>query len=92
MEEMKSRSLYKYYRHRRRAESFLRESCSSGSLAYYRDYEDAKVRGDRNEGTARYTPENGLVLNNLTQGTTMTVSGHSFTATANQGRDFRLLP
>ncbi len=58
------------------------------SLAYFRDYEDQNVRGDRAEGTAIYRPEGGLVVNNLTQKTTFTLPDHAFASTANQEEIF----
>jgi hypothetical protein len=42
------------------------------TLAYFRDNEDA-VRGDEYEGTSKFLPDGGLLVNNLTQGTTITL-------------------
>jgi len=43
------------------------------TLSYFQDYEDAQVRGDKNEGVLRYSGLDGLLVNNLT-------TGHSFKA------------
>jgi hypothetical protein len=58
------------------------------SLSYFRDLEDENVREDPNEGTAVFRPETGLVVNNLTQGTTLTLPGHAFESSANQEEIF----
>ena len=78
------RSLYKYYTERKWAEVFLDGELLFRSLAYFRDYEDKDIRGDKNEGTAIFRPEGGLVVNNLTQGRILTLPRHFFTSTANQ--------
>ncbi|HEX6858800.1 MAG TPA: hypothetical protein VF138_01175 [Caulobacteraceae bacterium] len=56
-------SIYKYVT----AECFARALIEKGqlylqSLAYFRGYEDAEVRGDSNDGKLRYQPEPGLTL------------------------------
>lgn len=79
---MRSRRLYKYYTDRRWAEAFLSGKLSFRSLAYFRDFEDKDIRADQNEGTAVYRPEGGLVVNNLTQGTTFTLPGYAFESSA----------
>ena len=66
------RSLYKYFTEQKYAEAFLDGQMLFRSLAYFRDYEDA-VRGDEYEGTSKYRPAGGLIVNNLTQGTTFTL-------------------
>jgi hypothetical protein len=66
------RSLYKYFSEQKHAEAFVSGEMLFRSLAYFRDYEDA-VRGDQYEGTSNYRPVGGLVVNNLTQGTTFTL-------------------
>jgi len=38
------------------------------SLSYFQDYEDAQVRGDKNEGVLRYSGQDGLLINNVTTG------------------------
>jgi hypothetical protein len=45
----------------------MRGSLRFRSLAYYRDYEDGKVRGDDNEGTSIFRPEGGLRISNETR-------------------------
>jgi hypothetical protein len=82
------RSLYKYFSERKWAEAFLRGEVLFRSLSYFRDYEDRNVREDRNEGTAIFRPEGGLVVNNITQGTTITLPGHAFESLANQEEIF----
>ena len=84
----RQRSLFKYYAERRWAEAFLDGELLFRSLAYFRDYEDGRIRGDRNEGRALYKPQDGLVAKNLTQGTTVTLPAHAFTSTAKQGEIF----
>lgn len=56
-------SIYKYVS----AEGFARALIEKGqlclrSLAYFRAYEDASVRGDPHDGKLRYEPESGLAL------------------------------
>jgi len=85
---MGDRSLYKYFSERKWAESFLRGEVLFRSLSYFRDYEDKNVREDQNEGTAIFRPEGGLVVNNLTQGTTFTIPGHALESSANREEIF----
>jgi len=66
------RSLYKYFSELKYAEAFLDGEMLFRSLAYFRDSEDA-VRGDEYEGTSKFLPDGGLVVNNRTQGTTFTL-------------------
>src|SRR5512134_3388537 len=75
---MVRRSLYKYYSDRRWAEKFLDGKPLFRSLSWFRDYEDNNVREDENEGTAVFRPQGGLVVNNLTQGSTFTLPHHAF--------------
>ena len=86
--EMRRRSLYKYYSERKWAEEFLGGKLLFRSLAYFRDYEDQNVREDQNEGTALFRPEGGLIVNNLTQGKTLTLPDHAFVSGANQEEIF----
>ena len=85
---MRRRNLYKYFSERKWAEAFLRGEVLFRSLSYFRDYEDKNVRGDRNEGTAIFRPDAGLVVNNLTQGTTFTLAGHALESAANHEEIF----
>ena len=78
------RSLYKYYSDRKWAEAFLDGELLFRSLSYFRDYEDKKVRGDQNEGTAIFRPEGGLIVHNQTQGKTFTLPRHAVESAANQ--------
>jgi len=57
-------------------------------LAYFRDYEDENVRRDKNEGTSVFRPAGGLLINNLTQGTSFTLPNSAFESTANQEEIF----
>jgi hypothetical protein len=71
-----------------RAEDFLDGSFRFSTLAYFRDYEHDDARGDINEGSAVYRPDDGLVINNLTQGKTFTLRDHSFQSGAPQAEIF----
>lgn len=77
-------SLYKYFTERKWAEAFLDGAVLFRSLAYFHDYEDQNVRSDRNEGTAIYRPQDGLVIHNQTQEKTFRWADSAFEATANQ--------
>jgi hypothetical protein len=52
------------------------------------DYEDARVRGDRNEGTAQHRTPGGLSGYNHTQGMPWALPHHAFTSSANPGEIF----
>jgi hypothetical protein len=84
---MRRRSLYKYFSERKWAEAFINGEVLFRSLSYFRDYEDNKVREDENEGTSIFRPEGGLIVNNLTQGTTFTLPG-AFESAAKQEEIF----
>jgi hypothetical protein len=81
-------SLYKYYSEKKWAESFLDGELLFRSLSYFRDLEDENVRQDQNEGTAVFRPEDGLIINNLTQGKTSLFPGYAFESAANQEEIF----
>ena len=66
-------SLYKYYSTRKWADAFLDGELRFNSLAYFRDFEDVQVRGDKNEGKMIFRPEDGLVITNQAQGWTRTI-------------------
>lgn len=53
------------------------------SLSYFRDYEDAQVRGDEFEGTRLHRPQNGLEIT-LTATQEKIVLPHSFESTASE--------
>ena len=80
--------LFKYFSERKWAEAFLEGQVLFRSLSYFRDYEDESVRSDQNEGTARFRPIGGLIINNQTQGTTFTLPGHPFESVARQDEIF----
>ena len=85
---MRRRSLYKYFSERKWAEAFIKGEVLFRSLSYFRDYEDNNVREDQNEGTSIFRPEGGLIVNNLTKGTTFTLPRHSFESAAKQEEIF----
>ena len=60
--------LYKYYPERKWAEAFLDGEIFFRTLSFFRDYEDANIRKDQNEGVSSYRPPVGLVGYNHTQG------------------------
>jgi hypothetical protein len=78
---MARRRLYKYFDSMQWAEQFhQRGSMQFSTLAYFRDHEEAEVRGDANEGTAMLRPVGGLRIRNHTQGRDMMASGVEFKA------------
>ena len=79
--------LYKYFSQRNWAERFVDGELLFRSLSYFRDYKD-QIRGDRNEGSSIFSPENGLVINNETQGKTTILLGHAFESTVRQDEIF----
>jgi hypothetical protein len=65
----RGRRLYKYFTEQKWADAFLDSGAMRfRSLAYFRDYEDAEVRGDQNESIAILRPSGGLAGRNRTQG------------------------
>jgi hypothetical protein len=80
--------LYKYFDEKRWAEAFLDGDLLFRSLAYFRDHEDADIRGDYNEGTMLYRSTEGLVITNKTQGTQFTLSGWTFESEVKGGEIF----
>jgi hypothetical protein len=74
--------LYKYYPERKWAEAFLEGEILFRALSFFRNYEDANVRKDRNEGVSRYRPPYGLVGYNHTQGRSFTLPNHGFESSA----------
>lgn len=76
-------SLYKYI-----PEQYVSDFVHSGavlfrSLSYYRDYEDAQVRGDEFEGTKLFRPQQGLEVT-LTSTNEKILLPHSFESAANE--------
>jgi hypothetical protein len=84
----RTRRLFKYCSEKKWAESFLDGCVFFNSLAYFRDYEEAEVRGDRNEGVSVYRPNDGLLITNQTQGTRFAIPNSAFEVTANQEEIF----
>jgi hypothetical protein len=80
---MRRRHLYKYFSEIEWAERFLYGDVLFRSLAYFRDYEDAEVRGDKNEGTSIYRPSGGLTITNKTKGVSFTIPNSAFESSAN---------
>lgn len=85
---MRRRTLYKYFSERKWAEAFLNGEVLFRSLSYFRDLEDNNVRQDQNEGVAIFRPEGGLIINNITQKTTLTLPGHAVESAAKQEEIF----
>jgi len=78
---MARRRLYKYFDSMHWAEEFVSKgSMKFSTLASFRDYEEAEVRGDTNEGTAILRPAGGLKIWNQTRGGELTVSAAEFHA------------
>lgn len=76
-------SLYKYLP-AKHVDTFVREGAVLfRSLSYFRDYEDAQVRGDEFEGTRLYRPLNGLEVN-LVAKQQKVVLPHSLESSANE--------
>jgi hypothetical protein len=76
-------SLYKYLP-AKYVERFIREGAILfRPLSYFRDYEDAQVRGDEHEGTRLHRPINGLETT-LVETQQKIVLPHSFESTANE--------
>ena len=80
--------LYKYFSDRKWAEAFLDGSILFRSLSYFRDLEDKNVREDDKEGVSIFRPEGGLIMHNETQGTTLTLAGHSLETVVKQDEIF----
>lgn len=76
-------SLHKYLP-AKYVESFVREGAVLfRSLSYFRDYEDAQVRGDEFEGTRLHRPQSGLEVT-LVETQKKIILPHSFESTANE--------
>ena len=88
---MARHSLFKYYNERRWADEFLDGKLLFRSLSYFRDVEDKNVREDQNEGNAVFRPEGGLVINNETRGTTLTLPGYAFESRVKQHENLCIL-
>ncbi len=73
---------------RRKSDRLLDGEILFRSLAYFRDYEDGNLREDQNEGTAVFRPPDGLIINNVTQGTTFTLPNSAFESVAKQEEIF----
>ncbi len=66
-------SLYRYFTERKWADEFLAGEMRFRTLAYFRDYEneseDERIRRDDREGNLVFSPPQGLLISNQTQGT-----------------------
>lgn len=80
-------SLYKYLPEKYVGDFVHKGAVLFRSLSYFRDYEDAQVRGDEFEGTKLYSPQQGLEVT-LTATQEKIVLPHSFESTANEGDIF----
>jgi hypothetical protein len=79
--------LYKYLP-AKYVQSFVREGAVLfRSLSYFRDYEDAQVRGDEFEGTRLHRPHGGLEIT-LTESQQKIALPHSFESSANENDIF----
>lgn len=85
---MGHRRLYKYFSNEKYAEDFLDGDLLFRSLSYFHDLEDGNVRGDEGEGISKYRPQTGLVINNLTQKTSLVLNDFSFTSGVQQDEIF----
>jgi hypothetical protein len=77
-------SLFRYFDNNDYAELFLDGKVFFNSLSYFVGFEDGEVRGDADEGTRVHAPSQGLLINNLTQGTTFTITDGVFKSSAKQ--------
>jgi hypothetical protein len=82
------RRLYKLFSDERYAHAFMAGELRFRSLAYFRDYEDAQVRGDGNEGTAIMRPVRGLEVLNRTQHTKFLMENAAFQSSVKSGEIF----
>lgn len=71
-------SLFRYFDNENYAESFLEGKIFFNSLNYFTRVEDNEIRGDANEGTRVHAPSQGLLINNLSQGTTFKITDGVF--------------
>lgn len=86
---MRGRRLFRFFSDVKWAEAFLEEgSMLFHSLAYFRDYEDGEIRGDRNEGTVIMRPPAGLQGYNRTQRRPFFMPDAAFESPANAGEIF----
>ncbi len=68
---------FKYFTKLQYAEAFLDGNVLCRTASFFRDYEDAHARqiiGDEYEGTRLYRPLNGLEINSLTRGQSLTLN------------------
>lgn len=76
-------SLYKYLPEKYIAAFIGEGAVLFRSLSYFRDYEDAQVRGDKFEGTRLHRPKNGLEIT-LSATQQKIALPHTFESTANE--------
>jgi hypothetical protein len=86
MEEI-PRVLFKFYDERKWAERFLAGELLCRSVSYYRDRED-EIRGDKTEGCSEYSPQGGLEINNITQGTSFWIPNSTMLSAVKQDEIF----
>jgi hypothetical protein len=80
--------LFKYYSERKWAEAILDGEIFFRALSFFRDYEDANIRKDQNEGVSSYHPPFGLVGYNHTQGRSFILPHHAFESSARANEIF----
>jgi hypothetical protein len=80
-------TLFKFYDERKWAERFLAGGLLCWSVSYYRDRED-EIRGDKNEGRSEYRPRGGLVINNITRGTSFCIPNSAMLSAVKQDEIF----
>jgi len=79
--------LFKFYDERKWAERFLAGELMCWAVSYYRDRED-EIRGDKNEGRSEYRPQGGLLINNITQGTSFCIPNSAMLSAVKQDEIF----
>jgi hypothetical protein len=79
--------LFKFYNERKWAEQFLAGELLCGSISYYCDLED-NIRGDKNEGRSEYRPQGGLLVTNITQGTSFSIPHSAMLSVVKQDEIF----
>ncbi len=85
---MGKQSLFRYFDKEEWANAFIAGRLRFSKLSYYQCMEYDGVRSDPNEGVSVYSPNGGLEINNLTQGTNLKLEGYSFEALARDDEIF----
>ena len=77
-------SLFKHFTRSEHADHFLEGRLLFRTLQYFVDYEDGQVRGDQNEGTHVYRPDQGLRLEKV-DGRKLPMLGSEFQSSVAKG-------